>query len=980
MTGRSSSAVSTRPPDEAAALDIAVHRLAELDDAAARRDFVLRCLDRFDSDGLLTHLKAASERFFATDAHATLRLAEALVLAAELAGRPRHQALGLLARADALRILGRYQESLELYEAARRVFRELGDEVGWARTYTGWVYSAHLLGRGREALLAVEPAYDTLVRHREWLRAAGLEQNAAIVCQWLGQYDEALRRYDRAQRLFESIGPAAEDRAARAKTNKAMILTLLGDFPAALALHEEARQVFLRHGATASIWKQDQYIADVYLSQGHYTRALRRYSDAFQALERAGQDVDAAWVALSMVECYLRLNRHGEALELAEDTIARFERCGTPTEAAKARCAAALALARRGDRAGALDLLGQAARAFAITGLSGHVGIAALQRAGLYLDEGDWPAARDEAAAARALFAERGLVVRGAQAELVQARALLALDRPDEAVDLARAALTVATERDLSWLTAEGHHLLAGAARARGETVAALTEYEAALDSIERVQSRLALELRTNFLADKLQVYHEATDCYLRAGQAEAAFACLERAKSRALVDYLARNPDVRPKVRGAANRELAGRLARLREEHDWFYNRLYGYGFTQHPGGGRPEDAGDAPSDAEAATLQAALHDRERAIARVLERLALDQPEGLEGFAPAPLDPAAARALLDERTVLLEYYLHDGAAAVFVLTRASLEVVPLDTSPAALGRLLKLWQLNLDATARALAGGGPLDGLARNARGLLQQLYNALIAPVAGRLDGCDRLIVVPYGPAHGVPFQALHTGRAYLLEALELTVCPSSTLLRLCAARPRRAADSALILAHSDGGRLPLVLEEARAVAALLPGECRLEERATRAVLDGARRHGVVHLAAHGEARLDNPTFAHLKLADGQLTAADVFNLDLDGALVTLSACETGRGVVIGGDEVIGLSRGFLYAGATALVQSLWRVEDAATARLMARFYGDLARGRPAGAALRAAQLATLAERPGHPYFWAPFQLVGAGGVADG
>ncbi len=94
-------------------------------------------------------------------------------------------------------------------------------------------------------------------------------------------------------------------------------------------------------------------------------------------------------------------------------------------------------------------------------------------------------------------------------------------------------------------------------------------------------------------------------------------------------------------------------------------------------------------------------------------------------------------------------------------------------------------------------------------------------------------------------------------------------------------------------------------------------------------------MHLAAHGEARLDNPTFAHLQLADGQLTTADVFNLALDGALVTLSACETGRSVVTGGDELIGLARGFLYAGAATLVQSLWRVEDGSTARLMERFY---------------------------------------------
>src|SRR5439155_10065085 len=126
-----------------------------------------------------------------------------------------------------------------------------------------------------------------------------------------------------------------------------------------------------------------------------------------------------------------------------------------------------------------------------------------------------------------------------------------------------------------------------------------------------------------------------------------------------------------------------------------------------------------------------------------------------------------------------------------------------------------------------------------------------------------------------------------------------------------------------------------------------------ATRAaVLSSASHHGVLHLAAHGEARLDNPTFGHLRLADGQLSMVDVFNLHLQGALVTLSACETGRSVVAGGDELIGLSRGFLYAGATTLVQSLWRVEDGSTACLMAHFYGALQDGRPKGAALREAQ----------------------------
>jgi CHAT domain-containing protein len=83
----------------------------------------------------------------------------------------------------------------------------------------------------------------------------------------------------------------------------------------------------------------------------------------------------------------------------------------------------------------------------------------------------------------------------------------------------------------------------------------------------------------------------------------------------------------------------------------------------------------------------------------------------------------------------------------------------------------------------------------------------------------------------------------------------------------------------------------------------------------------------------------------------------------------------VVTGGDELIGLSRGFLFAGASALVQSLWRVEDGSTARLMARFYRELAAGRTAAQALRQAQLALIDEPDGAPYFWAPFQVVGDG-----
>jgi CHAT domain-containing protein len=957
--------------------DDLVGRVVGLEDPAERGAALASGLAELaDADALLRRLRAEAERLWGSDPRLALRCAEALVQAARLAGRPEQVALGLMTKGDSLRFLGRYPESVGPFEEAARLFLVLGDEVGWARTCIGSLVTAHYLGRADQKLVEAERAHAVLVRQGEWLRAASLDLNAGWICFELGRYGPARRHYDRALRLYAqaaaedpSLAQTAEVRAAKATNNKATLLTELGHTRAALRLHESARRVYLRHGELLSALGQQEDIGQLHLGQGRYARALRVLADALAEAERLGLDDEAGRMALAMAECYLRLNRPEDALELAEGAVTRFGRCGTPTEAAKARFTCAIALGQLGEVGPALELLDMAARVFESAGMVGQSAVAALQRGSLHLAAGDPPAAWREAARATDLFASRGMAVREAQARLLQARAAVGLGYDHDAERLAGAALAVARRCEVSWLAHEGHQVLARVARRRGDPARALDEYDAAIGAIERVQSRLPTELRTNFLADKLEVYHEAIECALADGRIERAFGYLERSKSRALADFLAGNPDVRPKPGGPTSQRLVDELIRLREAHNWAYNRLYGYGVTQRP----DVELGQG----EAARLRGLLRDQERRISRLLERLALQQADGRGDGAPHPSGREPARPRLDGRTVLLEYYLRAEGAVVFVLTDEALRVVTLPLRTADLLRSLRRWQLNLDLAARALAAGQPLGSLERNARGILALLYDALLRPVADHLAGRDRLVVIPHGALHGLPFHALHDGARYLIETHELSTCPSSDVLRLCARRRRRRLDSALVVASSDGGRLPYVLEEAAEVAAMLPGELRLEADATRAALiDAAPRHGVLHVAAHGEARLDNPAFAHLKLADGQLTTSDVFNLDLDGALVTLSACESGRSAVAGGDELIGLSRGFLYAGARALVQSLWRVDDRSTARLMGRFYRGLCRGLGAAAALRQAQLALLTTESAHPYVWAPFQLVGHGG----
>ena len=192
-------------------------------------------------------------------------------------------------------------------------------------------------------------------------------------------------------------------------------------------------------------------------------------------------------------------------------------------------------------------------------------------------------------------------------------------------------------------------------------------------------------------------------------------------------------------------------------------------------------------------------------------------------------------------------------------------------------------------------------------------------------------------------------------------------------------KGSGSPLFFGYSDQVQLRYVPEEVRRLSTMLQGKCYLEEEATIARLtQEAPGSPIIHVATHGQNRVDAPNFSSVLLADGKLNAIDVFNLNLrDCELVTLSGCETGLSMSMGGDEQLGLGRAFLAAGAEALVMSLWPVEDQTTSELMEIFYSALLGKASRVEALRTAQCDFLARADpehAHPYYWAAFRLVGA------
>jgi CHAT domain-containing protein len=176
--------------------------------------------------------------------------------------------------------------------------------------------------------------------------------------------------------------------------------------------------------------------------------------------------------------------------------------------------------------------------------------------------------------------------------------------------------------------------------------------------------------------------------------------------------------------------------------------------------------------------------------------------------------------------------------------------------------------------------------------------------------------------------------------------------------------------VLTFSDEAA-PLIQDEGREVASLL-SQADLHEGADALVdrITGRPAPACLHVAAHGSYRADAPAMSGVRLADGWLRAVDFPTLPLNGSLVVLSGCQTGVTTIAAGDEVQGLVRAVFAAGASELVASLWRVDDATTARLLLRFHRDRLRGRSTADALARAQRAMSREGV-HPFYWAGFSV---------
>jgi CHAT domain-containing protein/predicted negative regulator of RcsB-dependent stress response len=937
-------------------------QLAQLDDEPARRKFLTRhrALVRSEVVERLAQLVVERVR---VDTREAVHLAEAAVLIGTKLRNKESLALGLRAKANALYACGNNAAAVELHEKAVELYELVKNEKEAARTLSSSIQPLILLGEYDKAFKAVDRAREIFTRHNDAWRLARLGINLGNIFHRQDRFDEAIHQYERA---YEGLLPYKDaEGIAVVLSNMAMCLISLNDFPRSLDCYQKAREACERFGMPLLRDQADYNIAYLYYFRGEYSRAIEMLFSTRRKCEVSGDAYHVALCYLDLSEIYLELNLSEEAREMAREGFLRFEKLGMGYEAAKTLANEAIAYGQQGKTVHALERFAKARAMFAAEKNLVWPWLLDLYQGLILFHEGRYFEARRLCAGAAKFFDQATLPGKAALAHLLLARVALQVGELPAAQSETDAAIAKISGIQAPVLAYQTHFLRGQLAQAAGDRPAAYAAFQEARKSLEALRSRLhAEELKISFVKNRLQVYEALVDLHLsgEGGESSAAeaFSCIETAKSRSMTEMIFQSGQSLP-LGDAGQSELVRRIRDLREELNWYYHRIE---LEQL----RPEDT----SAKRLQQLQEKAVSHENELLRTLRELPAHERENATLEAPADFSLDTLQAAIPADAALIEYYSTGDRLIAAVVTRHSIEITPITVFSRVL-HFLHLLRFQLSKFRMGATYTQRFEQpLLQATQSHLEALYAELIAPLLVHLQA-KHLIFVPHGPLHFLPFHALKNGDTYLCDTHTISYAPSATVFTICQAKAPNNMSTSLVMGIPDE-RAPQILAEVQSVASILPkAELFL---GTQATTDALRKKGsqssLLHIATHGAYRQDNPMFSGIRLGDGYLNLYDLYQMRLSTRHVTLSGCATGMNFVAAGDELLGLQRGLFCAGAASLLLSLWDVHDRSTAELMQSFYRGYMESNNMAVSLQSAMRQLRQENP-HPYFWAPFVLVG-------
>ena len=767
-------------------------------------------------------------------------------------------------------------------------------------------------------------------------RELGDQAQLARIWNHRGLHARKLARFDEAESYFrrslEAFAAAGEpDVISAVLGNLGLVCMNRGDYACAMEAEQRSLAVDPRNSYAI------HNIAVIHENQGDEAQALDAYLRA-AALDH--EDGDAVHEATTLVEAgrmQMRLGRDQDALSCFARARAILERAKTP------------------DELGELEF--------------------ALGEANLDAGRASEGLGHFEAAVALQEHVDR---LRLTDTLLSLSDAQLAVRRPAAALASARRSLDILRRYDSFAGMSHAWVSIGAAQEALGDPGAARTAYSSAVAAIETWRGRLAGDepQHQRFFEAWLKPYHRLLAFATAAGRLDEAFGIAERARARVLVDVLQHGRRIGFRLLTPAERE---REAAAETAVRSLERRL----------GAASDPALTAEAHARLDAARRELAATRTALFSAHAELRLARGEA-EVVAPSALAP-----LLADGSAALAFTVAEDATYVFVVTPAAPRggKPGVDLRVARVGTGAKAWRRRVEEFRGRLAE-RDLD-VTGQARGL----FADLLGPVAPAIQGRARLYVVPDGPLWELPFAALQSaGGRFLIEDSALALAPFLTALAAWRARPPwpRPAGGYELLAVGEAepgpghASVPAAEAQARGVAALYGAAGRLllgSEASEARVKAEAGRARVLHFATHGAFEPASPLYSALLLApeaagsveNGRLEAREILDLELPADLAVLSACETARGRIGAGEGVIGLSWALSVAGVRNTVVSLWNVDSGSTGDLMVAFHRRARAGGGYAEALRSAMLGLLRDsRTRHPFYWAPFVLVGDGGGA--
>lgn len=522
--------------------------------------------------------------------------------------------------------------------------------------------------------------------------------------------------------------------------------------------------------------------------------------------------------------------------------------------------------------------------------------------------------------------------------------------------------MAIKTLEGAAWVSEvwQSYDLQGRAYEKAGKQDAALAAYKKAVESIESQRSGLSGgDDRAAFMDMRIGVYRDIIHLLIEMGQPDGALEYLERSKARSFLDIL-----------GGAKIALASKeetkLLDSQVDMERQINNLEQSLMTRSQG----QQQTVSPEE-----KQRQMEEVRRQYGELMLEIKKMRPEFTSMATVTPPELDEIMGLLDDETAILEFYPMEDSLNVWVIRKDGIALKTTDTAYKAL-------ESQIGMLRAKVTRGTPNDAYVRTA----QTLYDMLIGPAEEGLKGIKNLVIVPHAALHYLPFNALMKGDKFLIEAYEITIVPSSSAMKYFAEKEN--PDGRKLLALGDPQTnlpdLPGAKAEVEQIKSDFSGaKVYFGKDAVESLLFGpdAQAADEIHIASHGIFYADRPMLSSLVLSpdpkhgkDGYLRVHEIFGLNLKAAnLVVLSACQTGLSQVGAGDDLVGLSRAFIYAGSPRVVVSLWSVNDAATGQLMKAFYEGM-KNKSAPTALRDAQM-QLMQNPEfrHPFFWAPFQLTG-------